>query len=281
MESLVFVLIVLVAVLYLLGIVIEFAALAFANRDIFYEHILDWRILYGMVAYGLYLGVVYLLTRKSFPPAGDALTPKRRDSLISGLAKFLARPLFFFLMTFVVWLRSDLLVRALRFESGGEDATLVLSVVFGLVFAFYPTSTFRAMFYSGFSAHVRALYVIVACFLSFGSLLISVAAWFVVLLIPGALFYWIADFAQGQLLGGLNMRSASDIALVIAGLSLFLMTVRGTWSLGVRVYKEMHQPILARTGRVIDGWRAWCNQVTTSIHRTGSRLGAYLGGDAS
>lgn len=245
------------------------------------QHIWNWKELYALLAFLAYLIVIHVLTRKVFSEASHHEPSKRRSSIWGATGRFIARPVVFFLVTTLIWLRSQFLLTAIHYEHAEGLATVVLAAALGLIFAFWPTSSLRSITYSVVLAHLRGLYLVVATLISVTSLTLAAVVSGVIIALPIAL-YAVLAFAVMRLIGGhINLNQMGHILIIIGGIAVFIMTARGAWNLACYMFATYVQRIRAGGLNVLQAWQGFCKRLYAPISRFPLRLGSFLGGDAA
>ena len=187
----------------------------------------------------------------------------------------------FFLVTVLIWFRSQFLLSAFHYDGADGFAPVVLAVAFGLVFAFWPTTSLTSITYSLVLAHLRALYLVVATVISVVSLTLAGAIAALIVALPTKLFAALA-YAVVHFTGGhIDPTSTTQILVTIGGISVIIMTARSAWDLARYMYTTYAVGVHTAGIKCIGAWRRICQVAYTKVSRIPLRLGFLLGGDVS
>lgn len=246
-----------------------------------WAHILAWGHIYFLLFFALYLFLVTTLTKVAFDKATPQPASPRTTSLVSTALAFIIRPLIFFLVASLAWLRAAFLLRAVHYNVHSEWVPIGLAAGIGLLFAFWPTSSFKTLFYTAVLVHVRAIYLLVAFLVVVLSVL---SAWVVelTLMSPVVAFfcgfgYVVYSFVEGTF----RPSDPTHIALLLGSIAVLLMTARPTFTYYFKftlrhVYGTYHGGMA-----VLHPIRTAFLNFYDPIAQLARRLGASLGGDIS
>lgn len=278
MEELISGIIFIIFILWLIATGIEWIS---SHPSDIAQHIGAWKELYALLAFLAYLVVIRALTQKAFSEAAHYEPRERRDSVFGAIGRIIARPVVFFLVTAFIWFRSQFLLTAFHYGHAHEWAPVALAAAFGLIFAFWPTSSLRSITYSALLAQLRALYLVVATMISLVSLTLAAVIALVIIALPIALYaalaYAVLHFTGGRI----NPSDTTHILIIIGGIAVFIMTARGTWNLGSYMLTTYAEGIRSAGLKCVHAWRGFCQAVYTPISRVPPRLGSFLGGDVA
>lgn len=245
------------------------------------QHIWAWKELYGLLAFLVYLVVIQVLTEKAFNEVVHYEPRERLDSVFGAIGRIIARPVVFFLVSVLIWFRSQFLLTAFHYQQVNEWTPVALSTAFGLVFAFWPTSSLISITYSALLVQLRTLYLVVATIISLISLTLATVIALAIIALPISLYAALA-YAILHVNGGrINPSNTTHILIIIGGIAVFIMTARGTWNLGCYMLTTYVGGIRSAGLKCIHAWRGFCQAVYTSISLVPVRLGSFLGGDVA
>jgi MFS family permease len=201
------------------------------------QHVWVWKELYALIAFLVYLFAIRTLTEKAFTEAASYKPKERKASTFANTSRFVAKALVFFFVTVLIWFRSQFLLSVFHYEGASGFAPVVVAVAFGLVFAFWPTTSLTSITYTLVLAHLRALYLVVATILAAVSLTLAGAIAALIIALPISLFAGIAYVVVRFTGGRINPSSTTQILILIGGIAVIIMTARGAWNLGQYMYK--------------------------------------------
>jgi len=275
MEELIAGIIFFVGGISIIGIGINWISLHTSNIA---EHIWNWKELSGLILFLGYLAVIYLLTNKVFAEAAlnDPVQPK--ISALGSTARHFARSVVFFIVTLIIWHRSQLLLDAIHYREQHEWAQIGLAIGFGLIFAFFPTSSLISMTYSAILAQIRLLYLFVASIIS---LVITAGVALFIILVPVCIYFGLG-YITLQLTGGaFNPSNTTHVIVFVGAIAVFIMTIRHIWNYCTHMLNTYANGIFTQGQRRLSSWRTYCQHIYTPASRIPLLIGALLGGDIS
>ncbi len=277
MEGLVGGILFIIFITWLIGPGIDFVV---NQQSEFAQHIWAWKELYILIVFITYLVIIRLLTEKVFNEVSHHQPNERTETMLSVIGQFITRPIVFFIVTVLILFRSQYLLIAVHYNELDSLAPIFLATTFGVIFAFWPTTTLKSFTYSAFLAQLRALYLIVATIISIIYLSIAFVVSTVIILIPIGIYIALA-FAAHQYIGEpISFRNTMHTIIIIGGIAAFIMTARGTWNLSRYVINNYARSIKNIGIKILESWTQLCQRMYTPVSIIPLRVGAFLGGDA-
>jgi len=266
----------------------------------FMDYLLSWRELTIILTFSIYLLIVYIFTQHIF----SHKTYKKRKKSIKRLTTnslFIIRPIIFFLVTTIIWFRSDFLLTAIHVHDSSGLAKILLSIVFGFIFALWPTTGIVSIVYSFILAHIRTFYVIVVVI----SLILLLLLWlffisiYILILLSPIIIYLATIFVLMDYNGqSINFQNSTHIIIIIGLITMFIMLIRPTWNLVIYFYSNKdedtsinHIHILLKLWKnswdifsskynlILRIFSIFCQRLYRSIYLWSLSVGGYLGSD--
>lgn len=265
----------------------------------FMDYLLSWRELTIILTYLVYLLTIYIFTQHIF----SHKYKKRKENIkrLTTNSLFIIRPIIFFLVTIIIWFRSDFLLVAVHFNDPSGIFKVLLSIGFGFVFALFPTTGIISIVYSFVLAHIRAFFlttviIYMIIMLLTGFLYITI---YILILLSPIIIYLVTIFLLMDYIDEpINFQNSTHIMIIIGMITMFIMLIRPTWNLIIYLYskkdddtsinkihfflkrwKGFWDTFSLKCELLLKRWKVYCQRLYRSIYLWSLRIGEYLGSD--
>jgi hypothetical protein len=238
----------------------------------------------------------YYFTKNKFKVVSYNKKEDQGNINLNDSINFMVRPIVFFIATIFIWFRIDFFLLAIHFNILHSYAQIVLSVIFGIVFSLWPSSSLNGLAYSFILVHIRAAYLIiriVALVVKILAFLLCLIVYILIITYPILIYFSIIYFLYPYFSGSIDLSNVTYVILIIGCITILIMTVRATWDILVDLSKDklkMPSKIIVLISRNLKFFnkkvdintiifKKMCRRLYNNISTFTLHLGAFLGGN--